>query len=368
MTVRRLPTTNPPRVHGPLRRRLVVGVLVVLVARAHHALVPRRTTTGPLSGVERPARRCCGRSRWAERVAQPFRDAYGWADSLLTARSDAEALRAENEELRQRAIQNEFALQENVDLGELLEFRDGPRFPARLRRSRGRGDRPAERRLRAGDRGRGRARTTASGSTIPSSRRTGSSGVVDARRTAHPRGCSCSPTRRLAVSAHRRAHRRHRDRPARARARARRSSSTACGRRTSCASANEIVTAGWRASALELALPEGHPDREGHERRADRHRPLPAGAGRPVRRLRLARRRARARADGAAVMTPASWLRAAVVVFVVALLQVVDRVVARRRGWRARPPARRRRRRSACCAARLRAPCSGSSAASSSTS
>jgi rod shape-determining protein MreC len=64
-----------------------------------------------------------------ERVAQPFRDVYGWADSLLSARSEAEELRAEVQELRQRAIQSEFALQENVYLRELFDYIDGPRFP-----------------------------------------------------------------------------------------------------------------------------------------------------------------------------------------------------------------------------------------------
>ena len=64
-----------------------------------------------------------------ERVAQPFRDAYGWADSLLSARSEAEELRAENRELRQRAIQSEFARQENEYLRRLLDYRDGARFP-----------------------------------------------------------------------------------------------------------------------------------------------------------------------------------------------------------------------------------------------
>jgi rod shape-determining protein MreC len=64
-----------------------------------------------------------------ERVAQPFRDAYDWVESLFDARSEAEKLRAENRELRQRAIQNEFALQENAYLRRLLRYRDSPRFP-----------------------------------------------------------------------------------------------------------------------------------------------------------------------------------------------------------------------------------------------
>ena len=42
----------------------------------------------------------------AERVARPFRDAYGWFESLFDARSEAERLREENERLRQTAISN----------------------------------------------------------------------------------------------------------------------------------------------------------------------------------------------------------------------------------------------------------------------
>jgi rod shape-determining protein MreC len=64
-----------------------------------------------------------------ERVAQPFRDAYGWADSLLDARSEAESLRRENEELRQRVIQNQFARQELATLKSLLHYVESPRFP-----------------------------------------------------------------------------------------------------------------------------------------------------------------------------------------------------------------------------------------------
>jgi rod shape-determining protein MreC len=64
-----------------------------------------------------------------ERIAQPFRDAHGWADSLLDARSEAERLRIENRELRQRVIQSEFALQENEYLRGLQDYIDGPRFP-----------------------------------------------------------------------------------------------------------------------------------------------------------------------------------------------------------------------------------------------
>ena len=55
-----------------------------------------------------------------ERVARPFRDAYGWTKDLFNARSENERLKAENEQLQQQVIQNESALQENVHLKALL--------------------------------------------------------------------------------------------------------------------------------------------------------------------------------------------------------------------------------------------------------
>jgi rod shape-determining protein MreC len=85
---------------------------------------------GPLSGVQSAGATVLRPFAVGfERVAQPFRDVYEWADSLLDARSEAERLRIENRELRQRAIQSEFALQENVYLRDLQDFIDGPRFP-----------------------------------------------------------------------------------------------------------------------------------------------------------------------------------------------------------------------------------------------
>ncbi len=129
LTVRRIPTTIPSRGAGPVRRRLVVGVLV-LASLVLISLSFRSDETGPLGGVH-----SAGASALRpfavglERVAQPFRDAYGWADSLLTARSEAEELRADVRELRQRAFQSEFALQENEYLRRQLRYIDGPRFP-----------------------------------------------------------------------------------------------------------------------------------------------------------------------------------------------------------------------------------------------
>ncbi len=130
LTVRRIPTTSSPRGAGPLRRRLVVGVLV-LASLVLVSLSFRSDGSGPLAGAQTAGASVLRPFAVGfERVAQPFRDVYGWADSLLAARSEAEELRAEVRELRQRAIQSEFALQENRYLRELLAYIDGPRFPA----------------------------------------------------------------------------------------------------------------------------------------------------------------------------------------------------------------------------------------------
>jgi rod shape-determining protein MreC len=130
LTVRRIPTTSSSRGSGPLRRRLVVGILV-LAALVLISLSFRSDGSGPLSGVQSAGASVLRPFAVGfERIAQPFRDVYGWADSILTAQSEAEKLRAELQELRQRAIQSEFALQENIYLRELLDYIDGPRFPA----------------------------------------------------------------------------------------------------------------------------------------------------------------------------------------------------------------------------------------------
>jgi rod shape-determining protein MreC len=130
LTVRRISTTVPTRSSGPLRRRLVVGVLV-LASLVLISLSFRAGESGPLTGFQ-----SAGASALRpfavglDRVAQPFRDAYNWADGLFTARDEAERLRAENRALLQQAIQSQFALQENAYLRRLLDYIDGPRFPS----------------------------------------------------------------------------------------------------------------------------------------------------------------------------------------------------------------------------------------------
>ncbi|HUG64218.1 MAG TPA: rod shape-determining protein MreC [Gaiellaceae bacterium] len=130
LTVRRIPTSTRSR-GGPLRRRLVVGALVLASLVLISLSFRSDGSGGPLSGVQSAGATALRPFAVGfERVGQPFRDVYGWADSLLSARSEAEELRVELREARQRAIQSEFALQENLYLRELLDYLDGPRFPA----------------------------------------------------------------------------------------------------------------------------------------------------------------------------------------------------------------------------------------------
>ena len=123
------PGQSPSRTTTQLRRRVVVGVLV-LVAFALITLSFRDDGGGPLDRAQEAGASALRPFQvLAERVAEPFEDGYGWFDGLLTARSDAERLREENEVLRQQAARVELSTRENARLKALLAFRDGPSFP-----------------------------------------------------------------------------------------------------------------------------------------------------------------------------------------------------------------------------------------------
>jgi len=108
----------------------VLGTLVVL-ALALITISFREQSSGPLHDAQGAVASALQPVEVAvERVARPFRDAYGWTKGLFHARSEAERLRAENEQLKQEVIQNESALQENVVFRRLLDYRDSPAFPA----------------------------------------------------------------------------------------------------------------------------------------------------------------------------------------------------------------------------------------------
>ena len=107
---------------------MVVGVLAVL-SLAVLSIYFRESDDGPLHNAQDVGATALRPFQvGAERVARPFRDLYGWFDGLLDAKSENEKLRSENETLRQRAIENEMAAQENRDLREALDYIDQPRL------------------------------------------------------------------------------------------------------------------------------------------------------------------------------------------------------------------------------------------------
>ena len=136
MSVRRPSAGKPSSTnHRAVRRRLVVGVLVLL-ALVLVTLSFRDGDDGPVSRAQNAAAAVLRPFQVAaDRVAEPFRDAYAWVDGLFDARSDAESLRDENETLRQQVVQAQLAQRENARLRALLQFRDGPALPRRLPRA-----------------------------------------------------------------------------------------------------------------------------------------------------------------------------------------------------------------------------------------
>src|SRR3989442_14165283 len=88
VTVRRIPATPlSHRSAGALRRRLVVGSLVLL-ALVLITFSFRSSQSGSVSGLQSAGATVLRPFAVAvERVAQPFRDSYNWANSLLDARS-----------------------------------------------------------------------------------------------------------------------------------------------------------------------------------------------------------------------------------------------------------------------------------------
>ena len=121
------------RSSSALRRRLVVGVLVLLALALITASF-RESEGGPLHDAQAAASTALRPFQVAvERVARPFRDAYGWSADLVNAKSEADKLQKENEVLRQQVVQNESALQQNVELRALLDYKNGPEFPSGYR-------------------------------------------------------------------------------------------------------------------------------------------------------------------------------------------------------------------------------------------
>jgi len=112
-----------------LKRRIVAGVLVLL-SLVLITVYFREPAGGGLHSVQSAGATALRPFEvGAERVARPFRDAYGWFAGLVHAKSQNATLRAQLDELSQRQTLNANAAEENADLRRQLRYVSGPNFP-----------------------------------------------------------------------------------------------------------------------------------------------------------------------------------------------------------------------------------------------
>jgi rod shape-determining protein MreC len=117
------------RTTGPLRRRLIVGLLI-LASLAMITVYFRESPNGGLHGFQSTAASVLRPFEiGANRIARPFRDAYGWTADLFHARSENKTLREEFDRLSQRAIQNATAAEEAKQLAAILKYKRALTYP-----------------------------------------------------------------------------------------------------------------------------------------------------------------------------------------------------------------------------------------------
>jgi rod shape-determining protein MreC len=125
----RRPDGLSPRTSRALRARLV-ALTLVLISLALITVYFRESDDGTLHSAQRIGLSVAMPFEVAgERIARPFRDAWGWVADLVGAKQENKKLRKELQDLRSRAVQEQTALSDNEQLRRDLQFRDGPRFP-----------------------------------------------------------------------------------------------------------------------------------------------------------------------------------------------------------------------------------------------
>jgi rod shape-determining protein MreC len=124
------PVSYPSRTSRAFKRRLVAGVLLLL-SLALITVYFREPASGRLhdaQGVGATALRPFEIA--AERVARPFRDAYGYLSGLVHAKAENKRLHAQVDRYRQLWIQSQNAVSQNTEFKRLLRYLDSPSFPA----------------------------------------------------------------------------------------------------------------------------------------------------------------------------------------------------------------------------------------------
>jgi rod shape-determining protein MreC len=128
-----VPRSRPPglssRSATALKRRIVAGVLVLL-SLVLITIYFREPAGGGLHSVQSGGATVLRPFEvGAERIARPFRDAYGYFAGLIHAKSENAELRAQVDKLSSKVIQNATAADENDDLRRQLNYVSSSRFP-----------------------------------------------------------------------------------------------------------------------------------------------------------------------------------------------------------------------------------------------
>lgn len=136
-TQRSSSASYPPRLNGrfsgPVKRRIVLGVLVV-ISLVLITVYFRESGGGVLHNVQSAGSTVLRPFEVAAtRVARPFQDLYNYFRGLVDAKSDRDRLQAELDKTRKRLIQYQVAAQQNKHLRADLHYISGPRFPTGYR-------------------------------------------------------------------------------------------------------------------------------------------------------------------------------------------------------------------------------------------
>jgi rod shape-determining protein MreC len=126
-------SSYPPRLSGrfsgPVKRRIILGVLIV-VSLVMITVYFRESSGGALHSIQNVGSTVLHPFEVAAtRVAHPFQDLYNYVRGLVDAKSERDRLHAELDRVRKRLIKLQFAAQENKSLSKSLGYVSGPKFP-----------------------------------------------------------------------------------------------------------------------------------------------------------------------------------------------------------------------------------------------
>ena len=115
---------------GPVRRRIVVAVLVVVSLALITVYFRESSSGGTLHGAQSAGATILRPFEVAaDRVARPFEDAYGYVSSLVHAKSKLKQVEARNRQLENEITVNAGAAAENTYLYKQLNYVNSPHFP-----------------------------------------------------------------------------------------------------------------------------------------------------------------------------------------------------------------------------------------------